>query len=344
MGYSRYTEREFIVDESFQNWVRKTNEADIAFWESWIVKHPEKKQTIENARQLLLQLYVTEKPLPAQDIAKAWQQLKQTLQQRSHTSTIRDNNPTKKHARWPRWYAAAAMVSAIVIASLIYQFLWKNDKFAYRTSFGQTAVVSLPDGSQVVLNANTLLEYNKKWSTRKSREVWLEGEAYFSVTKQKNRACARFVVHTPDLDVVVLGTQFNVSNRKNKTRVVLNEGKVKVNTNAEEKSASLVMKPGELIEFSRQKEALVKKTVDPEMYSSWKNNKLIFDNTSMQEIAEMIESTYGLQVKFQDRKIASRTLTGVLPTDNIDILLLALSKSFNVAIRKNSNQIIISKN
>jgi ferric-dicitrate binding protein FerR (iron transport regulator) len=104
------------------------------------------------------------------------------------------------------------------------------------------------------------------------------------------------------------------------------------------------MKPGELIEFSRQKEALVKKTVDPEMYSSWKNNKLIFDNTSMHEIAEMIESTYGLQVKFQDRKIASRTLTGVLPTDNIDILLLALSKSFNVAIRKNSNQIIISKN
>lgn len=85
----------------------------------------------------------------------------------------------------------------------------------YATQYGEQRVVELPDHSVVSLNANSTLRFRNDWSQANTlREVWLDGEAFFSVQKQEGAAGpAKFIVHTNDLDVEVLGTRFNVSNR-----------------------------------------------------------------------------------------------------------------------------------
>lgn len=340
MDFSGYTEEDFIFNESFQNWALQSDADDMVFWEAWIKKHPEKKAAIEFAKLTLLQLSVQETPLSDQEVTQEWKSLQQALsQQKGHKIS---ESYARKPDLFRSWYSMAAVFIAILFCSAIFWWSYRREKeVLVRTDFGQTATVHLPDGSQIILNGNTSLQYARKWSREKTREVWLDGEAYFSVRKQKTIGNARFIVHTPDLDVEVLGTQFNVSRRSDKTRVVLNEGRVQVNARTEDKQASMVMHPGELVEFSSRRESLFKKHVNPEIYSSWKNKKLIFDNTSMQEVAEMIESTYGLQVHFTDSLLADRKLSGVLPTDNIDMLLLTLSKTFNIDMEKTNNQLLI---
>jgi ferric-dicitrate binding protein FerR (iron transport regulator) len=119
---------------------------------------------------------------------------------------------------------------------------------AHTTHYGETARIKLPDGSMVVLNAHSTLTYND-WSEGQTREVWLNGEAFFEVQK-KHDATGRvkFVVHTGDLNVEVLGTRFNVSNRGLRTQIVLEEGKVRLRYEQETEKV-IDMQPGELVEY-----------------------------------------------------------------------------------------------
>jgi transmembrane sensor len=94
------------------------------------------------------------------------------------------------------------------------------------------------------------------------------------------------------------------------------------------------MKPGELVQLSGPTDTLVKKVVNPEVYSSWRNNILIFNQTPLYEVANLIEDTYGLKVEFENEAQASKTITGNVPAANVDVLLLALSKSFNFRVSR----------
>jgi ferric-dicitrate binding protein FerR (iron transport regulator) len=102
----------------------------------------------------------------------------------------------------------------------------------------------------VLLNANSQLRTPARWPAGARREVWLEGEAFFQVTKKGaapggGTDGARFVVHTGQVDVAVLGTRFNVTNRRGQTTVTLNEGKVKLEEG--DLDGAVIMEPGELV-------------------------------------------------------------------------------------------------
>src|SRR5690606_15777064 len=120
--------------------------------------------------------------------------------------------------------------------------LFKNQSSSWlqcTTGYGETRKINLPDGSLVVLNANSELKYESNWQQAPMREVWLQGEAFFEVVKTTEEK--QFIVHTGSLDVEVLGTQFNVHNRHQKVQVVLSSGKVKLQPL--ERQESLLMNP-----------------------------------------------------------------------------------------------------
>ena len=190
------------------------------------------------------------------------------------------------------------------------------------------------------------MRYAANWDTQRTREVWLEGEGFFNITKQPGRDLlhknyAHFVVHTANLNVQVLGTRFNVSERKSKTQVVLTSGKVKLDINARPKSSPLLMEPGESIEFIHRDEQVVRRKVNPYTYLSWQNSELIFNNTPLFEVADIIESTYGMAMVFQNVSQRNRRLTGNIRTDKIDKILKALSRSLNLEFVQVNKQIIV---
>jgi ferric-dicitrate binding protein FerR (iron transport regulator) len=236
-------------------------------------------------------------------------------------------------------------VAGIFLLSSGY-WLYTHRQTTHSTQYGKTASLTLPDGSRVVLNGNSRLRYAANWDNQRTREVWLEGEGFFDITKQTSqdplhKDYAHFVVHTADLDVQVLGTRFNVSERKAKTQVVLSSGKVKLGINARPHSSPLLMEPGESVEFIHRDEQVVRRKVDPNAYSSWQNSELVFKNTPLFEVADIIESTYGMAMVFQNISQRNRRLTGNIRTDDIDKILKALSRSLNLEFVQVNKQIMV---
>jgi ferric-dicitrate binding protein FerR (iron transport regulator) len=222
---------------------------------------------------------------------------------------------------------------------VIYFFSGQIFYDTYVTSYGMTKNILLEDGSEVTLNANSTLRVPKDLITNEVREVWLEGEGFFSIAKRPNYV--RFLVHANNVNVEVLGTKFNVNNRRGNTEVVLSEGSVKLTSDLQEKNnAVLYMKPGDMVSLSQRDAIFKRKVVVPEKYSAWQSNKLVFEDTPLYEVAQKIEDYYGVQIVIQDKTIADRQLTGTLPNNDLGIVLKSLSASHNLSIQREENQII----
>ena len=237
---------------------------------------------------------------------------------------------------------AAVLIAVVVIVSAISYMLLNENSVVHSTAYGQMIRITLPDSSMVILNGNSSIKYGKQWANKWSREVYLDGEAFFVVRHTEHDQ--KFIVNTSEqFNVEVLGTEFSVSKRKRGTRVVLNSGKVLLNIPNPEGNEQVVMKPGELIEFFEGSGDYIKKEVNAEAYSSWKDKKLILDHTSLREILTILRENYGLEVIFVDKDLLDQKVSGSMPAENIDMLLKNIAVTYGIKISKNKNTIQIRK-
>lgn len=231
------------------------------------------------------------------------------------------------------WWAASILI--LISAGV---FLLK-DAFLYQTySAGKGAISSviLEDGTTVTLNANSSIRVLDDFMDHSNREVWIKGEAFFEVTKRDD--LKKFIVHTDNFDVEVLGTKFNVNNGKCKTEVMLTEGKVKLVAKDKE---PLIMKPGEQVSVSNAQSHFEKQIVNPEKYTAWRNNILVFENTPLAEVADIIEDYYDVEMIVADSLLGTRQFTGSLPNNDLEVILLALTTSYKIEIERAGDKIIL---
>jgi transmembrane sensor len=255
---------------------------------------------------------------------------------------------------WRRWAAAAAVVGlAVGVGGKLYVQQQAQPEVAtvtselaeapvrYTTTYGQTREVRLPDGSVVTLNANSTLRHAAVWNASAPREVWLDGEAYFSVKHLPNHQ--RFRVHTAgNFNVEVLGTKFTVYRRHAQERVVLLSGKVRVDFN-DQHQADVILKPGELLQTTdAQPKRVVHKTVQAPTYAAFTNRKLVLDDTPISELATQLRDTYGLDVVVLDPALNRQTITGTVPVGDVDLLCQALQASFDIKVERQAQRILLS--
>ncbi|MDJ1492608.1 FecR domain-containing protein [Cytophagaceae bacterium DM2B3-1] len=236
------------------------------------------------------------------------------------------------------WISVAA--SILLIVSVM--FWTMKDVFfyqTYQTAYGETRTLILPDHSQIVLNAHSTLRIPRDFLNNTQREVWLEGEAFFSI--RKNFKAKKFIVHTGNLNVEVLGTKFNVSDRRGSTRVVLKEGKVKVSASAGKQVSSVYMRPGDLVAFSPKDTVLKRMNVKPELYTAWQENKLVFDSIPLSEVLQTVEDYYGIKIILQDTSFNQQYYTGTLPNNDLEVILNSLSSIYGLHVTRTENQIIL---
>jgi ferric-dicitrate binding protein FerR (iron transport regulator) len=349
MDYSSFTIEDFISNESFQAYVYNTNSAHVAFWKAWISEHPEKVYEIEQAVEILNFFKTAQKTPALVDKNQELQKLLETTNAREFTVY-----PLARPARnaWSWAYKMAAILIGILLLATGYFVM--NDYLKttrYSTKYGETQQIVLPDSSTIILNANSKIRFASQWESDKVREVWLEGEAFFSVRKKLNLnkssvspASSKFIVHTQDLQVEVLGTEFTVSKRRKQTRVTLNSGKIKLDLNAQKETEPILMQPGEQVVFSSEKQQLHQTKVKPEIYSSWAKKVWILEDTPLFRVGEMIEETFGMQVIIEaNGGSAHEKMTGVVPVKNIDELLEGLSTIYQLQITKEGNTIKFKK-
>ncbi|MCH2193610.1 FecR family protein [Kordia sp.] len=207
---------------------------------------------------------------------------------------------------------------------------------------GKIFKLELSDGTTVWLNAGTRFKFPQNFTQQtNNRTVYLDGEAYFDVTKNKDKS---FIVHTKDINVEVLGTQFNVSSYANEAAVstTLVEGSVNVFSNTSQET-KMQLRPNFQAKYSKVDRHLSKVEVNTEIYTSWINNKLIINNLKFHEILKKLERKYDISITNKVHKLNNEIYTGEFENETIETILetISLSTTFNYTIH--GNKIIITK-
>lgn len=237
------------------------------------------------------------------------------------------------------WVAStAAAVALLLIVSGLYLFNIKNSTEQYNTILvppGQRINLILADNSNVWLNANTEFRYPTAFS-KKNRTVYLNGEAYFDVSKDKKKP---FIVKTGQGDIQVTGTSFNVEaySRFNSFETSLFEGGVDIIKN-DTKLVSL--KPNEKAVLSNN-EWVVSKIEGTDEYL-WRKGLIAFNDKRLEEIFLSLEKYFDIQIQVDAKKLPQHTYTGKFrQSDGVDYALRVLQRSIRFTYERNEETGII---
>lgn len=327
---------QLLADDSFIRWIEGVpSEAEKTAWDAWVKADPARKELVLHAKNIHDGFKIKPVKIPDSEVDEELQRLNASI----NKGDMLAGNPATP-ARWlfsakqRNSYSAIAAGVLIIITSLsVVHFFFQNiftENFAdpvvkeVQTQFGEKKVLSLSDGSTITLNSNSSLKYSL--DVRENLiEFWLKGEAYFEIFSDEDRKFDLYKVFTEDGLVQVTGTVFNVNTYQDGTEVVLEEGEVWVEVGGFETSGmDYRMKPGEWVNFTHKDEFIEMNDVDPELFTSWTQDKLMFDQTSLAEIAGRIENIYGVQFIIADDELKQMEISGSIPNDNLPIFIKSL--------------------
>ena len=210
--------------------------------------------------------------------------------------------------------------------------------------YGNQSKLTLSDNTVVWLNAGSRLVYPTVFKG-KTREVLLFGEAYFEVAKNANQP---FIVKTSDIEVKVLGTQFNISAyaEDKAIQTVLKEGSVEIRENdANLFSSKVILKPNQMASFSKTTNETSLYNVDASYYTLWTKGLLSFDDVDFDKVIKKIERFYNISVDFSEPGLRAIRISGKLDLKgNRSEVLEYLQKVSSTEIKRlNENQFIVNK-
>jgi len=219
------------------------------------------------------------------------------------------------------------------------------DKLVYneiKIPYGKTFTITLSDGTVVNMNAGSSLKYPVQFIKGHNREVVLEGEAFFDVTKDKKHP---FIVRTRGVDVRVLGTKFNVSSYKEDADInaVLVEGSVSLlSAVSPDKKAMLV--PGEKGTWNNQKRGIAVEKVDTRIYTEWMTGELVFRKTAFKDIIIKLERTYNVTIENNRKELLDKKFNASFNKniESIEVVLETMSKIQDFTFKKEGKLIKIN--
>ncbi|WP_247235549.1 FecR family protein [Telluribacter sp. SYSU D00476] len=323
----------------FDHFARKTSPLQREMIERWL-----QAQEHEELYYMWLEEWESTNLQYVAQTDQAFDQFSEYLEANPHTQTEAVEATTYKEPKatnrgWTRWLSVAAVVVLLGLGGLVTKdyLLYTT----YQTAFGEVKTHTLSDGSVVKLNSNSSLRVPRWGFGKKTREVFLAGEAHFSITHTADNQ--RFVVKTPkDFEVVVLGTEFTMYARKHNSKVVLKKGKVQVRYQEDNTRKDLLMKPGDLVTLNRNNKIEIKTTQQAQKYSEWEEQRFVFEETTLEEVAFMLQENYGLQVEIRGKVLSERVLMGSFKATSVDELLQTISELLDINVVRQGNLVQLS--
>ncbi|PXX25189.1 FecR family protein [Arenibacter sp. ARW7G5Y1] len=274
------------------------------------------KETEEYASYIKLREATNNLAAPDFNMAKAWDDLNK--HKASTKKKVINLNPYKKYL------GIAAAITLIIVASFLY---YGNLNEEISTQYAKRTEILLPDASEVRLNADSQISYSKKNWTKK-RDIALNGEAYFKVAKGK-----RFTVTTEQGTVTVLGTQFNVENRKGYFEVACYEGLVSVVYNKQEiklpAGNSLVVINGELQALK------IPNTKEP----SWIRNESSFKSIPLKFVLDEFQRQFSIEVSTKNID-TNQLFTGSFSNTDKELALQSISTPSQIMYKLEGNKVL----
>jgi transmembrane sensor len=362
--YLNYTINEFIWDESFRKWVltptRETNDR----WQKWLIEHPDKANTVEQARGVVQSLTLFDLHLTDSEIKNAVQQTMNRAKHKPSADRLHPNLQTPVRSLFHyRWVGLAAM--AVLLAGISfwvwtqrmsptgqgpqvisYEGLVKSQKIALtetRNLSGKSMPVKLSDGSLVILKPGGQLSYSATFNGSR-REVFLSGEAFFEVSKNPDKP---FLIYAHGLITKVLGTSFIIKAYPADPNVTVEvkTGRVAVfaqsDPNVKEKTGNrelegIVLMPNQRIVYDRDEVRLSKSLVEnPQLIAgpSVKTN-FVFEDTPIPRVFETLEKAYSVDIVFDEELLANCPLTAGLTDqplfEKLDIICRVIEARYEI--------------
>lgn len=190
----------------------------------------------------------------------------------------------------------------------------------------------LPDGTKVWLNAKSSIKYQLPF-VQNERNIKLSGEAFFEVTKNQK---SPFVIESQNSFVKVLGTKFNVRSypEDEEIAVALQEGSVDFKTtNSENKTIKTILKPNEYLVYTKADKSLSVTSENIGKFISWRQNRMVLDETPIREVAVLLSRWYGVQVEVVDLEILNYKFTTTFENESLSQVLELLEISSPVRIK-----------
>ena len=299
------------------------------------------KESEENARQLfrmeeIYHLGKFNQYADGQRMARAEKQLYRKLDEEKG----KQNKILRMH-RWMR-YAAAIAVILVIGGGAGYWFYQSGTDQQMMVAVANEGIVKevvLPDGTKVWLNNSAILKYPREFS-EKERNVHLEGEAYFEVTKNRHKP---FTIQSDAMRVRVLGTRFNFKcdKRCRIAEATLIEGEIEVKGNKEE--GQIILAPGQRAENIKNNGRLTVKQVDAKMDAVWHDNLIPFQKADIFTITKALERFYDVKIILSPDIQSNKTYSGVLKRkSDIESVLKSLQNSIPIDYKIVGSNIFIS--
>ncbi|WP_316791370.1 FecR family protein [Pedobacter frigoris] len=209
------------------------------------------------------------------------------------------------------------------------------------TTKGQTYEFTLPDGTKVWLNAASKLQIPSNFSQGDVRKIYLDGEAYFEVTKNKKRP---FVVESNGQQVEVLGTHFNINSYADEgsVKTTLLEGSVRVATRSAGAESSAVLKPNQ--QASLTNDVIKVKEANTEEVLAWKNGSIVFRDKTLEGLMRELARWYDVTVVYADNAPKNVTFSGAVSrTRNISTVLERMQTTGSVKFKIEERTITVMK-
>lgn len=325
--------KDLLNDPSFSNWAKGTNDEDVAKWDKWIADHPDQEELADDAKWILKGVPFKKNRKSEQETNASWESFSQKLKAES-TPVIpikRTTNP---------WLKIAAAILFIIVAVLaIQRYTGEDDLVLHTTAFGETKEVQLPDGSTVILNANSSVTFYDDWKRQKTHQIRLEGEAFFTIRPQAIGQAVK--INTKDLSVQVIGTSFNLNSKRKNSIVSLIEGKVNLE---QEAGVEHLLQAGQTAIFDEDQKRFIIQDDQTAYWQAWTMKKwALGEATALEEVLQRIEETFGLESEVLEKDILPMEASGDVSIESQAVLLEALSVLFGLDIQVQGDKILIAR-
>lgn len=347
-----------ITDSSFRKWcLGRASQEEKEYWQAWIAESIDHQQEAITAKRIVVELE-KHQPFVSEDKKyRDWQKLSRKVQMAQHSSDSHSGsrNSTRSSLGWITTAAASILLLMASFLTLEYTDLIEitdpetvekpaPELQTSTTDYGERKLITLDSGTKITLNANSSVTYHDGWIYRDTVTVALEGEAYFDVVPRAVDDGPVFKVETTDGSIHVLGTRFGVNTWDEHTKVVLEEGKVAVNKDADtyQKNGNKAMlKPNEMAQFSTSMADITIRKVNPKIFTSWKEGLFVFERAPLTAVAKRIEMIFGKEVLIEDFELMNERVSGAVENDDLEVLLSALSKTLQITVVEQEDQIIL---
>lgn len=284
--YSDYTVEDFVQDDDFRKWVLSRDETASVFWTNFMKNFPGKREAVELACQIVEAVVFEETKYREEEYKNSLNFLKAYLSRKT---------TQRKRSLWLNRAAAILVLPLLMAGSYFYLNLPDKDPqtVQYIVPRGEKSNMILSDGTRIWLNSGSTLSYES--NGKQVRKVYLTGEAFFDVTKNKGKP---FLVETENYTIKVYGTQFNVRAYDDMTcsETILKEGMVTISLEGQK---TVKLKPGQRFFLNKEKRYEIS-DVNPDLYLNWKENILKISNEELESLVIRIERWYGVKIQIED--------------------------------------------